>query len=59
MQITLSGFNIFRCDSEEAIKSYGYPITKVKLEKAVMNAIQNNPNIYLYTGEIVVKQYPR
>ena len=58
MQITLSGFNIFRCDSEEAIKSYGYPITKVKLEKAVMNAIQNNPNIYLYTGEIVVKQYP-
>ena len=58
MQITVSGFNIFRCDSEEAIKSYGYPITKVKLEKAVMNAIQNNPNIYLYTGEIVVKQYP-
>ena len=56
--VSILPFFFIGCDSEEAIKSYGYPITKVKLEKAVMSAIQNNPHIYLYTGDIVVKQLP-
>ena len=47
-----------KCGSEEAIKAYGYPITKYELEKAVMKVIQNNPNIYLYTGDLVEKGHP-
>jgi hypothetical protein len=54
--ISILTFILIGCGSAEAIKSYGYPIPKVILEKAVMHSIENNSNIYVYPVDTAVKR---
>jgi hypothetical protein len=51
---------LVNCGSAEAIKSYRYPITKDKLEQAVIKVLKSNPHIAVDTTKrkVIVRRHP-